>query len=73
MLKAGERVVQPEANKKLTNFLDDQEKSGSSGDVTVNAPLYVYGSDNDKDFQEKLKKHQNSIVQAVRDSQRRNS
>ncbi|HDS7120982.1 TPA: hypothetical protein QH405_003970 [Klebsiella michiganensis] len=73
MLKAGERVVQPEANKKLTSFLDEQEKSGSSGDVTVNAPLYVYGSGNDKDFQEKLKKHQNSIVQAVRDSQRRNS
>lgn len=73
MLKAGERVVQPEANKKLTSFLDNQEKGGSSGDVNVNAPLYVYGSDDDKQFQEKLKKHQNSIVQAVRDSQRRNS
>ena len=43
------------------------------GDTIINAPLYVYGSDDDKQFQEKLKKHQNSIVQAVRDSQKRNS
>ncbi|EEX2218624.1 TPA: hypothetical protein L2X34_002064 [Escherichia coli] len=75
VLKAGERVVQPEANKKLTNFLDNQEKGGGTmgGDTIINAPLYVYGSDDDKQFQEKLKKHQNSIVQAVRDSQKRNS
>ena len=75
VLKAGERVVQPEANKKLTQFLDSQESSGSgsTGDIIVNAPMYNYGTQDDKAFQEKLKKHQNSIVQAVRDSQRRNT
>ncbi|WP_447743309.1 hypothetical protein [Enterobacter asburiae] len=76
VLKAGERVVQPEANRKLTQFLDKQDEngsSGSSGEIVVNAPMYIYGADDDKTFQEKLKKHQNSIVQAVRDSQRRNT
>lgn len=76
VLKAGERVVQPEANKKLTQFLDNQDSNGNGtggGDIIVNAPMYNYGQQDDKAFQEKLKKHQNSIVQAVRDSQRRNS
>lgn len=75
ILKGSERVVQPEANKKLTKFLDDQDSNngGTGGDIIVNAPMYIYGQQDDKSFQEKLKKHQNSIVQAVRDSQRRNS
>lgn len=76
VLKAGERVVQPEANKKLTQFLDNQDTSNGgsgSGDIIVNAPMYNYGTQDDKAFQEKLKKHQNSIVQAVKDSQRRNT
>ena len=77
ILKEGERVVQPEANTKLTRFLDRQESGGDNtsgaGEVVVNAPMYVYGADNDQQFQEKLKKHKDSIVQAVRDSQRRNS
>ncbi|ENV5883831.1 hypothetical protein ACFIPR_003199 [Enterobacter kobei] len=76
VLKAGERVVQPEANKKLTQFLDSQDAAGGStgsGDIIVNAPMYNYGTQDDKAFQEKLKKHQNSIVQAVKDSQRRNT
>jgi len=33
ILSAGERVVQPEANKKLTSFLDQQEKSGGGGNI----------------------------------------
>lgn len=76
VLKAGERVVQPEANKKLTQFLDNQDTSNGGsggGDIIVNAPMYNYGTQDDKSFQEKLKKHQNSIVQAVKDSQRRNT
>ncbi|EFC6276567.1 TPA: hypothetical protein IFB44_003211 [Escherichia coli] len=77
ILKEGERVVQPEANTKLTRFLDRQESGGDNtsgaGEVVVNAPMYVYGADNNQQFQEKLKKHKDSIVQAVRDSQRRNS
>lgn len=74
MLKAGERVVQPEANKKLTNFLDNQEKGSSISESNISAPMNVYYSGtNDREFQAQLKKHQNSIVQAVKDSQRRNS
>lgn len=76
VLKAGERVVQPEANKKLTKFLDTQDKGGSTaGDITVNAPLIIQGdvAGDDKKFNEMLKKHANSVTQAVRSSQRRNS
>ncbi|MGU4361370.1 hypothetical protein [Escherichia coli] len=76
VLKAGERVVQPEANKKLTKFLDTQDKGGSTaGDITVNAPLIIQGdvAGDDKKFNEMLKKHANSVTQAVRSSQRRNT
>ncbi|HBB8555074.1 TPA: hypothetical protein J4Z50_001676 [Escherichia coli] len=76
VLKAGERVVQPEANKKLTKFLDSQDKGGSTvGDITVNAPLIIQGdvAGDDKKFNEMLKKHANSVTQAVRSSQRRNT
>lgn len=75
VLKAGERVVQPEANKKLTKFLDSQDgnKGTSGGDITINAPLIVNGSVDKDDFPELLKKHQNSVMQAARNSQRRNS
>jgi len=75
VLQKGERVVQAPANAKLSKFLDAQEKKGSSGgDITVNAPLIVNGNmDDDAKFSEMLKKHQNSVVQAVRNSQKRNS
>lgn len=76
VLKAGERVVQPEANKKLTSFLDNQEKSNSTGgDITINAPLIIQGdvSGSDARFNEMLKKHANSVNQAVRTAQRRNT
>lgn len=75
VLQKGERVVQAPANAKLSKFLDAQEKNGTSGgDITINAPLIVNGSvDDDAKFQEMLKKHQNSVMQAARNSQRRNS
>lgn len=76
LLKAGERVVQPEANKKLTKFLDSQDNKSAStgGDITIYAPLNVTGSvDDDAKFQVMLKKHQNSLVQALRSSQKRNT
>ena len=76
VLKAGERVVQPEANTKLTKFLDKQDKgSTTAGDITVNAPLIVQGdvAGNDAKFNEMLKKHSNSVAQAVRSSQKRNT
>ncbi|EMN5860205.1 hypothetical protein RJ495_005100 [Pluralibacter gergoviae] len=77
VLKKGERVVQPESNKKLTKFLDEQDKKGgsNSGDIIVNAPLIVQGDvgNDDKKFNEMLKKHANSVSQAVRSSQKRNT
>lgn len=76
VLKAGERVVQPEANKKLTKFLDKQTSGQSNaGDITVNAPLIVQGdvAGDDAKFNEMLKKHANSVTQAVRSSQKRNT
>ena len=53
-----------------------QEKGGSTaGDITVNAPLIIQGdvAGDDKKFNEMLKKHANSVTQAVRSSQRRNT
>ncbi|HDT2127960.1 TPA: hypothetical protein RCG93_004385 [Enterobacter roggenkampii] len=75
VLKAGERVVQPEANKKLTAFLDKHEGGSTSGDVTINAPLIIQGdvAGDDKKFNDMLKKHQNSVAQAYRSSQKRNT
>lgn len=76
VLKAGERVVQPEANTKLTKFLDKQSSGQSNaGDITVNAPLIVQGdvAGDDAKFNEMLKKHANSVTQAVRSSQKRNT
>ncbi len=75
VLKAGERVVQPEANKKLTQFLNDNtgSKASSGGEYTINAPLIVQGSvDDDTKFNTMLKKHANSVNQAVRSAQARN-
>lgn len=76
VLKAGERVVQPEANKKLTAFLDSEERnnSASSGDITINSPLIVKGNvDDPETWNKMLKKNQNNVAQAVRSSQKRNT
>ena len=75
ILKAGERVVQPEANQKLTKFLDNQDSTQSSNSegFVVNAPLIIQGgsTDDDAKFQSMLKKHQNSVTQAVKNAQTR--
>ncbi|MGC1065010.1 hypothetical protein WKH16_03490 [Pantoea agglomerans] len=75
ILKGGERVVQTEANQKLTKFLDNQDstKSSSSEGFVVNAPLIIQGgsTDDDAKFQAMLKKHQNSVTQAVKNAQTR--
>lgn len=77
VLKQGERVVQPEANKKLSKFLDNQDNNRSStgGEYTINAPLIIQGggTDDDSKFNEMLKKHADSVNQAVRSAQRRNT
>lgn len=75
ILSGSERVVQPEANKKLTAFLDNEDRRGNSnGDITINSPLIVQGNvDNTEMWNKMLKKNQNNVVQAVRSSQRRNT
>jgi len=75
ILKGGERIVQPEANKKLTSYLDKQDSKSSSSDsgYVVNAPLVIQGgsTDDDAKFQSMLKKHANSVTQAVKSAQSR--
>ncbi|MGR5944907.1 hypothetical protein [Enterobacter sp. C4G1] len=76
VLKAGERVVQPEANKKLTKFLDNVDSgSGTSGDTIINAPLIIQGdvAGDDAKFNDMLKKHSNSVAQAYTNARKRNS
>ncbi|WP_411749721.1 hypothetical protein [Serratia marcescens] len=77
VLQQGERVVQAPANQKLTKFLDKQDQSSgntSTGEITVNAPLIVQGGVNDdKMFNEYLKRHANNVNQAVRSAQSRNA
>ncbi|MDA8518962.1 hypothetical protein [Citrobacter sp. Igbk 16] len=76
VLKAGERVVQPEANKKLTQFLDDNTGiNGGSGETVINAPLIVQGNidGDDKKFNEMLKKHAQSVNMAVISAQKRST
>ena len=76
MLKNGERIVQPEANKKLMAFLDNQaNNSSSSGDgITIYSPLIVKGNvDDPETWNKMMKKNQNNVAQAVRSSQKRNT
>jgi hypothetical protein len=50
LLSGGERVVQPEANKDLTNYLDKQNGSGSSGGgAQYNITLHYNGSGSTED------------------------
>ncbi|HFL5868791.1 hypothetical protein PTR64_01200 [Serratia nevei] len=77
VLQQGERVVQAPANQKLTKFLDKQDQSSgnsSTGEITINAPLVVQGGINDdKMFNDYLKRHANNVNQAVRSAQSRNA
>lgn len=80
ILKAGERVVQPESNKKLTQFLDDYASGNQSSQqqqaIVINAPLVINGntgSMTDKDFNNLVRKNSRSIYLAVSDAQKRGS
>ncbi|EET6463429.1 hypothetical protein FEV42_000072 [Escherichia coli] len=76
ILQAGERVVSRGQNKQLQQFLDNQDRgSTASGEITINAPLIVNGnvSDDDQKFQEMLRRHAQSVNQAVRDAQKRST
>lgn len=63
ILKAGERVVQPEANRDLTAYLDSK-KSASDG-IVINSDLIIQGDTtmSDEQFQSKLAQHRESLLQ----------
>lgn len=77
VLKAGERVLNNDNNRDLTQFLKQQDKSDNSGtgQTVINAPLVVNGGGQitDQQFQTMLKKHSNNVMQAVRAAQTRNT
>jgi hypothetical protein len=74
MLKAGERVVQPEANKKLTKFLDSGSSGGDgmgNGSVSISAPIHIAGNVTNKAwFESELYKHRQLISDSVNKSNR---
>ncbi|MFM1401294.1 hypothetical protein WFP47_20470 [Yersinia enterocolitica] len=74
LLKAGERVVQPEANRDLTKFLSNTQ-NGVSSEITINSPLILQGGGDisPQKFTQMCKEHADVILQAVRQSQQRNS
>ncbi|HHH0263694.1 TPA: hypothetical protein ACPZQN_004178 [Yersinia enterocolitica] len=74
LLKAGERVVQPEANRDLTKFLSNTQ-NGASSEITINSPLILQGGGDisPQKFTQMCKEHADVILQAVRQSQQRNS
>lgn len=77
ILQAGERVLSKNNNRDLTNFLSNQ--NGSSSDISsspvINAPLIIQGAPNMTDAQMNalLQKHSNSVLQATRQAQKRNT
>ena len=78
ILQAGERVLSKNNNRDLTNFLSNQNGNGSGGEGSapvVNAPLIIQGQTQMSDAQinAMLQKHQNSVLQAVRSAQKRNT
>ncbi|WP_370558429.1 hypothetical protein [Edwardsiella tarda] len=73
-LQKGERVVGSALNQDLTRYLKSNNSNKSSGDIKIEAPLIVNCNDiNDKRFDDLLQRHKNSIVQAVRESQKKNT
>lgn len=77
ILQAGERVVSRGQNKQLQQFLDNNSTGNSgSGEITVNAPLIIQGNvdgGDDAKFNEMLKKHSQSVNQAVISAQKRST
>ncbi|UYM56779.1 hypothetical protein [Leclercia adecarboxylata] len=77
ILKAGERVVNNNTNRDLTQFLKQQDKPENSGtgQNVINAPLIVNGGGQitDAQFKTMLQKHSNNVMQAVRAAQTRST
>lgn len=53
ILKGGERVVQPEANKDLTSYLESNKKGG--GSTSIDASINITGNTIDESFEPKFK------------------
>ncbi|WP_068871982.1 hypothetical protein [Edwardsiella tarda] len=72
ILKRGERIVQPEANKDLTNFLSGNQNKGSG--VTVDAPLNIQGdtSISEDKLAAMMAKQRDHIAKVVRLAQKEN-
>ncbi|MFM5230922.1 hypothetical protein ACET9H_16915 [Aeromonas media] len=65
ILKEGERVIQPAANKDLTRFLNESSKQ-ENGNVTVHAPLTVQGGVDSETIKLVLYEHKQAIFNAVK-------
>ena len=69
LLQKGERVIQPKANKDLSEFLSKDGGSGG-GALTISAPINVTGNVTDeKWFAAQLVKQRNVIASSVRKSE----
>lgn len=63
ILKSGERVIQPEANKDLTSYLEN--KKGSGDGIVINSDLVIEGdtSISPEKFESMLAQHRESLLQ----------
>ena len=76
VLQAGERVVSRGQNQQLQKFLDDNASNGGTGETVINAPLIIQGNvdgGDDDTFNKMLKKHSQSVNQAVISAQKRST
>lgn len=76
VLQAGERVVSRGQNQQLQKFLDDNASNGGTGETVINAPLIIQGNvdgGDDETFNKMLKKHSQSVNQAVISAQKRST
>lgn len=73
ILKAGERVIQPTANKDLTAYLKDNNSSSKQA-VEIKSDLVIQGDTtiSDEKFQAMLGQHRESLASFVRLAQREN-
>ncbi|MGL6606617.1 hypothetical protein [Aeromonas hydrophila] len=72
ILKQGERVIQPEANRDLTRYLDNNDKGSKS--ITMNSDLVIQGGGDidEAKFQSMLVKHRESVALAMKQAEREN-
>ncbi|ENM2831979.1 hypothetical protein AB6Q85_002326 [Vibrio cholerae] len=73
ILKQGERVVQPEANKDLTAYLNSNKKGGANTS-TIKSDLVIQGDTtiSEEKFTAMLVQHRENLAQALKLAQREN-